>query len=209
MFKLIYPPVCGICDELNKKYLCRRCETRLAPYYINKIEHKKKTFFEYQIKIFRYENIVREKIIEYKFKEKAYMYKTFKKIILNNKKIYSFLKKYDIILAVPLHRKKRWERGYNQTELIAKEIAKDLEIKFYNKVLVKTRNTKVQSTLSKKDRIENVKDAFSVINQKTIKEKSVILFDDIFTTGNTVSECSKVLKQAGAKEIAVLTIAVD
>lgn len=209
MFKLIYPPVCGICDELNKKYLCRRCEEKLSPYYINKIEHKKKTFFEYQIKIFMYEDIVREKIIEYKFKEKSYMYKTFKKIILNNKKIYSFLKKYDIILAVPLHRKKRWERGYNQTELIAKEISKDLEIKFDNKVLVKVRNTKVQSTLSKKDRMENVKGAFSVINQETIKEKRVILFDDIFTTGNTVNECSKVLKQAGAKEIAVLTIAVD
>jgi len=206
---LIYPPVCGICNKINKKHLCKKCEIQIRKYEIYKISKEKQKYFDYQIKILRYENIIREKIIDYKFNEKSYMYKTFAKIVLNNEKIYGFLKKYDIMLCVPMHRKKKRQRGYNQAELIAKEIAKKLDIKMQYGNLIKIKDTKKQSSLNKSERKENIKGAFEIKNAELVNNKKIILFDDIYTTGNTVNECSKILKKAGAKEIVILTLAVD
>lgn len=209
LLDLIYPPVCGICNNINKKHLCKRCEIKIKPYQINKIEKVENKYFDYQIKILKYENLIRNKIIDYKFNEKAYLYKTFGKIILNNEKIYGFLKKYDIIICVPMYIKKKLQRGYNQSELIAKEIAKNIGLKLQINNLIKIIDTQKQSTLTKEQRKENVKNAFLIKNSKSIKNKRVILFDDIYTTGNTVNECSRVLKQAGAVEIVILTLATD
>jgi len=206
---LIYPPVCGICNKINKKHLCKKCEIQIRKYEIYKISKEKQKYFDYQIKILRYENIIREKIIDYKFNEKSYMYKTFAKIVLNNEKIYRFLKKYDIMLCVPMHRKKKRQRGYNQAELITKEIAKKLDIKMQYGNLIKIKDTKKQSSLNKSERKENIKGAFEIKNAELVNNKKIILFDDIYTTGNTVNECSKILKKAGAKEIVILTLAVD
>lgn len=206
---IIYPQVCGICDQINKKDLCKKCEIRIKPYQINSIEKVKDKYFDYQIKILKYEGIVRSKIIDYKFNDKSYLYKTFGKIILNNEKIYSFLKKYDIIVCVPMNIKKKLLRGYNQSELIAKEIAKQLQIEKQFGNLIKIKNTKKQSTLTKEQRKINVKDAFAIKNAEKVKNKNVILFDDIYTTGNTVNECSKMLKQAGSSSVVVITLAVD
>lgn len=206
---IIYPQVCGICDQINKKDLCKKCEIRIKPYQINSIEKVKDKYFDYQIKILKYEGIVRSKIIDYKFNDKSYLYKTFGKIILNNEKIYSFLKKYDIIVCVPMNIKKKLLRGYNQSELIAKEIAKQLQIEKQFGNLIKIKNTKKQSTLTKEQRKINVKDAFAIKNAEKVKNKNVILFDDIYTTGNTVNECSKMLKQAGSNSVVVITLAVD
>ena len=166
-------------------------------------------YYDYQIKILKYENIIRDKIIDYKFKEKTYLHKTFEKMIINNQKIYSFLKKYDIMIPVPIYITKRWARGYNQTELIAKGLSKKLNIKLKSNVLKKIRNTKKQSSLTKTERKQNIKDAFIVINENDIADKKIILFDDIITTGSTLNECSKILRKANVKEVAILTIAVD
>lgn len=209
LIDLIYPPVCGICEQINKKNLCKKCEIEIKKYQLNEIEKVKNKNYDYQIKILKYENIIRKKIIDYKFNEKSYLYKTFGKIILNNKKIYSFLKKYDIILCVPMYKKKKKQRGYNQAELIAKELSEKLYIEFSLNNLVKIKDTKKQSTLTKIERTQNLKDAFEVKNKGILKNKKIILFDDIFTTGSTANECCNVLKKAGVKEIAVLTLAVD
>lgn len=209
LIDLIYPPVCGICEQINKKNLCKKCEIEIKKYQLNEIEKVKNKNYNYQIKILKYENIIRKKIIDYKFNEKSYLYKTFGKIILNNKKIYSFLKKYDIILCVPMYKKKKKQRGYNQAELIAKELSEKLYIEFSLNNLVKIKDTKKQSTLTKRERTQNLKDAFEVKNKGILKNKKIILFDDIFTTGSTANECCNVLKKAGVKEIAVLTLAVD
>ena len=206
---LIYPPVCGICEKINKKRLCKKCELLIKEYEINKIEKCRNKYFDYQIKLYKYENIIRDKIIDYKFHEKAYLSATFEKMIIKNEKIYSFLKKYDIILYVPMFKKQEHKRGYNQTYLIAKEIGKTLGIPIEKNNLTKIKDTKKQSTLTKEERKTNVKDAFVIRKSERIVNKKVILFDDIFTTGNTVNECSKVIKMAGAKEVAILTIAVD
>ena len=132
-----------------------------------------------------------------------------KEIILKNEKICGLLKKYDIIIPVPIHKKRKAQRGYNQTQLIASKISKYLKIKLCDDVLIKSKNTIAQSKLNKNKRKQNIKGAFKILNSEKIQGKNILLFDDIYTTGSTVNECSKILTRAGAKRIGVLTIAKD
>ena len=194
MIELIYPPVCGICNKITKKYICENCEKKIEKYYINQIidyRNNKKSYYDYQIKLLKYENIIREKII------------------INNKKIYGFMKNYDIIIPVPMYKTKKWLRGYNQVELIARELSKDLNIPLKCTTLTKIKDTKKQSSLTRAERKQNIKNAFIVKNASDIENKKILLFDDIITTGSTLNECSKTLKKAKVKEVAILTIAVD
>lgn len=213
ILEYIYPPTCGVCGKICKEYICNKCRIKLRKYEIKnnhviKIGNKEKHFDEL-LCIFKYEDIIRDIIIKYKFQNKPYLYKTFSKIILKNKKTCGFLEKYDIIIPVPISRKRKHERGYNQTQLIAKEIAKILNIKLGNNILIKERDTKAQSELSKKERAINIKDVFKITDYKTIKNMKILIFDDIYTTGSTANECARVLKEAGAQKVGVLTIAKD
>lgn len=210
---LIYPKTCGICGKICKETLCKKCEMRIESYKINHIKdcrETKKLYFDYCINLLKYENLIREKIIDYKFYEKSYLYSTFAKIMLKDKKICRFLKeRYDIIIPVPMHKKKERIRGYNQTELIAIELSKMLEIPIDRRALIKAKNNIVQSTLTKTERIKNVRNVFEIKDNKEILGKNIIIFDDIYTTGSTINECSRILKNAGAKEIVAVTLAKD
>ncbi len=135
------------------------------------------------------------------------MYKTFAKIILKNEKICGIMNSYDIISAVPIHKKRENERGYNQSELIAKELAKNIKELKYQKTLKKIKNNSKQSLLTQEERSQNVKGVYEIQNKEIIENKKIILLDDIYTTGSTVNECSKVLKANGAKEILVISLA--
>ena len=121
------------------------------------------------------------------------------------------LKKYDIIIIVPVSKQRKLERGYNQSELIAKEISKIIKVPITRKILYKIKNTVPQSSLNKKQREENARDVYQVSNVTKLYSKKILLIDDIYTTGNTINECAKVLVQKGIKrtDIGVLTIAKD
>ena len=101
--------------------------------------------------------------------------------------------------------KRKLKRGYNQSELLAKELGRKLEIKVI-KTLEKSKNTKVQSTLKEEEREDNVKNAFSFLENIEIRNKNIVLVDDILTTGSTVNSASRILKQNGANKICVFTI---
>ena len=210
LINLIYPNVCGICDKISNSSICKKCELMINDIIKWKVEYYKDKNFTKHFYLFDYKGVVRENIINYKFNDKSYLYRTFLEIILKNKKIHDFLKKYDIIIPVPIHKKRKNERGYNQSELIAKEISnKILNLKFENKVVEKIKNTLPQSSLTKKQREENVQNVYKIINKEKIENKKIIIFDDIYTTGSTVNAIAKILKENGAKEVSVLTIAKD
>lgn len=137
---------------------------------------------------------------------KSYIYKTFAKILLNDKKLCKILSTYDIIIPIPIHKKRKNARGYDQSALIAKEIARNIDKIKYANALKKIKNTKRQSSLQKIERMQNVKHAYQVINKQIIENKKIILFDDIYTTGSTANEGAKILKEKGAKEILVLSL---
>ncbi len=159
--------------------------------------------------IFMYQGIIRKLILNYKFQDKTYLYKTFVKFLLKNKKIVENIKTYDIIIPVPLSTKRQKQRGYNQSLLIAKEIGKTLKIKVEKNILIKTKNILPQSTLNKEQRITNVQGTYKMQNANKIANKKILIIDDIYTTGSTVNECSKILSQAKVQNIGILTIAKD
>ncbi len=112
-----------------------------------------------------------------------------------------------LVISVPLTKDRQETRGYNQAEELAKCVAKNLGLEHDSEVLVKTRDAISQKYLSKKERMENVKGSYRVHKRKVAQEKKVILIDDIMTTGATGSECSRVLKNAGAIEVIFLSTA--
>lgn len=213
LLELIYPNVCGICEEINKESLCEKCKIKLDSIKIEKIDNYKndKTkFFDNHGYIFKYEGQIRKMLIDYKFNDKTYLYKTFSRMILNSEKICDYISLYDIIIPVPIHKNRLKQRGYNQSELIAKEFVSEFNIiKLMGKNLIKTKNNATQSQLKKEERLSNVKGVYKLVNPEILYGKKVVLLDDIYTTGNTANECAKVLKSAGVKEIGILTIAKD
>ena len=202
----IFLPCCGVCNKIGEGYLCKRCEKELEKYMLN-VEHRIENAEAFHV--FKYEKLIRKMIIGYKFNDKSYLYKTFCEIIVKNKKIVEFIKSYDIIIQVPIHKKRIKERGYNQSELIARELSKKIGVKYYKNILVKTKNNKPQSTLSKGMRKENAKNVYKLAEKEKINNKKVLLFDDIYTTGATADSCIKELKKAKTKKIGLLTLAID
>jgi competence protein ComFC len=114
----------------------------------------------------------------------------------------------DFLIPVPLHKSRYRERGFNQSEIVAEEISKITGVSVLKNVLKRKKNTKDQTNLSPSQREENVRGAFVVTKPEVINDKRIILVDDVITTGATLSECARMLKQAGAKEILGMTIAV-
>jgi len=117
-------------------------------------------------------------------------------------------KDYDFIIPVPIHKKKVRKRGYNQMELIGRKVSSKTGIPLETKSFVKIKNTPPQRGLTGKERIQNIKGSFSVINTSNIEGKRILLIDDVMTTGSTVNECARVLLEEGkADNVDVITLA--
>ncbi len=110
----------------------------------------------------------------------------------------------DFVTCVPLERKRYWWRGYNQAELLANQVAKKYDIKYLD-VIERKRFVRQQVGLSKKERFENVKKVFEV--NTCVREKRIVLVDDVCTTMATLNECAKVLKDNGAKSVFGIVLA--
>mgnify|MGYP004638104953 CR=1 FL=1 len=194
--------------------MCNRCKNKLLEEFEFKTDDYKidinKNFIKHYY-FFKYKNLIREQILGLKFNEKAYNCQTLAYFLKNMQKSFEKLKKYDIIIVVPVSRKRQKDRGYNQSEIIAREISKILNIPIERNILYKNKNTVPQSTLNKEQREENAKDAYIAKNCKKIANKRILLIDDIYTTGSTVNECAKTLIDSGIEkeQIGVLTIAKD
>lgn len=173
---IIFPIQCLGCKKYGE-WLCDQCLISIQDY--------------------SYRNLLLKKAIHaFKYKFVKDLAKPLSKLLL--KKI-NF--DYDFIIPVPLHQKRlRW-RGFNQSELLAKEINQN---KVLN-ALVKIKNTKPQMQLSEKQRKQNIKNTFKCVFD--LKNTKILLIDDIETTGSTLTECKKVLLKAGAKEVYCLTLA--
>lgn len=233
VLNFLFPQNCIICGKISKQYICDNCEKRFEKYKkFNIIDNQKvildkfgisnikliqkyylidgeKIYWEKMIYCFEYKSIIRKFMLQYKFSGKAYLSEFFANQILKNKKTYEMLKSYDIIIPVPMDKNKKLKRGYNQTELITNIISKLEILKSDNTILEKVKSTKTQSTLEKRKRKKNIENSYIVKCARNVKNKNIVLFDDVYTTGATVNEISKKLKDAGAKQILVLVIAKD
>ena len=116
-----------------------------------------------------------------------------------------------VVMAVPLHASKTHQRGFNQAELIARAMLKlkpaALDLKLNNTALIRSRVTESQTGLTPPQRRENIRGAFKVVRRDELSGRDILLIDDVFTTGATVSECARVLRRAGANRVFVATVA--
>lgn len=204
-----FPPICGMCGEINENYICNNCYENIKKNKKCVINEYNNRNFSKHLYIFKYEGIIRNKIIEYKFEDKGYLYKMFAKIILSDKKTCNFIKKYDVIIPVPISKKRKKKRGYNQSELVANELAQKLNQDIWTDIIIKKKDNKPQSELNKLERIKNVEDIYEINKPIEVKNKKVLLLDDIYTTGSTVNEIARKLKQNQTQEIGVITLAKD
>jgi len=115
------------------------------------------------------------------------------------------------ITCVPLHEKKLMKRGYNQSEILGKNLSELLDLRFNSKLIIRTRNTIPQFKLKKEERVKNITGAFE-LNPKykdKMSGKSLFIVDDLFTSGTTLRECGKLLKKAGAKQAFALVLSME
>jgi len=112
-----------------------------------------------------------------------------------------------LIVPVPLHPRRRRERGFNQSELIARELARRADTSVAPDALVRRQDTAPQTGLSAASRRANVRGAFAVRQRARVSGRTVVLVDDVFTTGATAHACARALREAGAAEVRLLTMA--
>ena len=114
--------------------------------------------------------------------------------------------RFDAITAVPLHWRKKWQRGFNQSELLARQIASNRNLPLID-VLRRKRPTEVQASLAVAGRRRNVAGAFTLRPGVNVSGKRILLIDDVMTTGATAGSCAAVLKRAGAKSVSLAALA--
>jgi ComF family protein len=112
-----------------------------------------------------------------------------------------------LLLPVPLHPKRLRERGFNQSLLLARHVAGHVDAALDFLTLRRVKYTQPQTGLGKEERRKNVRRAFEVVEPKAVKGKTVLLVDDVATTGNTLNECARVLKRAGSKKVYCVVLA--
>lgn len=113
----------------------------------------------------------------------------------------------DLIVPIPLHPKRKRERGFNQSELLARALAALAAIPFSSRLLIRTRSTLPQVGLSDSQRLENVRNAFRCVDDRQLCKKRILLVDDVMTTGATASSAAQTLIEAGCFRVSVLTVA--
>lgn len=115
----------------------------------------------------------------------------------------------DIVTCVPMTKKRKRQKGYNQCEILTKYISKAFSLKSLPNLIVKIKDTPTQVNLNYEERIKNLKGAFKVNEKYDIKGKTILLCDDVRTTSSTLDECSKALKRAGASRVICVTCAIN
>ncbi|MDD3168350.1 MAG: ComF family protein [Eubacteriales bacterium] len=149
----------------------------------------------------------RELLHRFKYKDKAYLGRKLAEIMFDRIRIEEL--EPDLILPVPMFRRKVKQRGYNQAEVVAKCLANYMECSYAGKLLVRIVETEAMSGLGALGRRRNIQEVFSVPRDKTdqVTGKRILLVDDIYTTGSTADACASVLLEAGAATVFVLTFA--
>ncbi len=161
-----------------------------------------------------YKGVVKRVVFSFKYEPytsnlKETMGKLFTEMISQNELYMLLLPQRPIVMPIPLSFRKLKKRGYNQSELLGRELSKSFDLEINTKILKRIRHTNPQFKLDKVSRFQNVKDAFEVsdVYKDKLKGATVLLVDDLATSCATLRECAKILKRKGAKEVYGVTFA--
>lgn len=207
LIDLLFPPKCVLCHGLlakNETDLCHKCRKDAPEFTKSK---RKIPFVAHWTGIWYYKDAVRDSIHRFKFGNARHYARPYAQLLamqLQQEDLDSF----DLLSWVPVSRRRRLKRGYDQGQLLAQALGKELGIKPV-RVLTKKRNTPPQSgILGDAQRRANVLGAYRVQDLQLIRGKRILLLDDVVTTGATASECAKTLLIAGGKEVCLAAVAV-
>lgn len=204
--RLVYPPKCILCGKLlsrDEADLCHLCRKDTHPYPASKIKFSYVAGWK---ALWYYKDAVRSSILRYKFSGRRRHGAAFGRILGQYLKSDTTLG-WDMMTWVPVSRRRKWRRGFDQVALIAEAAAQELGCTA-RPLIKKIRHVPPQSTLQNEAmRRANVLGAFAVIDPETIRGKRILLLDDIITSGATISECARILLTAGAKEVYCAAIA--
>jgi ComF family protein len=201
---ILFPVECLGCGK-EGEWICGHCEEKVRlDIYVGK-----GIFLDKIIVPYSYDNpIIKQSIHLFKYKNIEELGEVLGKIFING--LNKIIRKGDFEAAcvpIPLHEKRLRERGFNQSEILAIRVGDFFLWEISSAIISRFRFTRPQVGLNEEERKENIKDAFSVKDNKIIHNKRIILIDDVFTTGATMEECAKALKEAGAGEVWGLALA--
>ncbi len=214
VINIIYPPKCIFCQQLLghdvSTHICDLCYSKLPFMKMEVMPTFQQTEDNYcngVVSVFEYTGLVKESLIRFKFYNEPGYYKTYGGLIAERLDKLLDVDEYQLVMSVPLHKQREYSRGYNQAYLISRELSRRIKLRESSGIFKRTRHTQTQSLLDGQKRSLNVKGAFTVTKPEKIKRKSILLIDDILTTGSTLEECSRVLKEAGATRVTGAVVA--
>ncbi len=202
----LYPCKCMICERLTKhnerRYVCDYC-TELFE-YMERADTAE--VWRDRFALFYYDETARYAVHKFKYQNKPQYADGFGALTREffNTEIFNGA---DLLVPVPMFSKKQKLRGYNQAELLATQISRISGVEMLPDLLIRVRDTKMQSTLSRRERKENLRGAFIFNKKYNISSKRIFVIDDIYTTGATFGECSRVLTANGAAEVVSFSLA--
>lgn len=216
----VYPRTCPVCTKIlapGRGLVCGECQSRLV--YVKNprckkcgkpVENpgkefcgdcnKKKHYYNAGRVVWVYTKEMRQSIYRFKYDNKR-EYADF--YVSELVRLYGgWIKRLEVdaILPIPLHKSKYRKRGFNQAQVLSEAIGRELKIPVLSDILVRNKNTTAQKNLNDKERQENVKNAFKIV-QNEVQLKKILLVDDIYTTGSTIDAAASILKGDGIEEV--------
>jgi competence protein ComFC len=236
VLEILFPRKCKVCkstQKINEYNICPVCEANIKPifYQCKKCGEpgykqmetchnckSTKIFYDATCIPFYYQGAIKKLIHSFKYSKRCDISNYFYSLLINNKRLEVYFKKnkWDYFIPVPLHKSRLRERGYNQSFILA-EILNSIfcvsyaPIPILDNTLIRTKKTKPLFDLNKEERLKQLSGAFKLDEKKEdmIKNKNILLIDDIMTTGSTLNECAKILKEKRAKTVDLFALSHD
>jgi ComF family protein len=229
LFQFLLPPQCPCCEKFSeegKQGFCSDCLSQIRwieppfcsicgiPFISSEVEthpcgacvtHRK--YFTIARALGAFEGSLQEAIHRWKYEGKTYLTPFFAEWMAEGLDRYWEPGSFDLLIPVPLHTRRLRERGFNQALLLVKDLSRRTGIPYQKKILQKKKLTIPQVNLSGVEREKGLRGTFNVIEKEKLLGMSVLLVDDVYTTGATVNECSKMLLRGGAERVDVFTLA--
>ena len=214
-FELIFPDNCLLCRRfLNSRHQRQLCTNCLASLELNPIPFSRQTpptpfAFDQAWSVCLYNEPAQKLLHAFKYNSKTRLSKTFVPLMIDFIDRHHIpLQQFDLISPVPLHPARLRERGYNQSALLSLPLSKHYGVMHTEKLLIRQKETTTQTELGAKQRWTNMEGAFKIKTSTDVEGKTIVLVDDLFTTGATLHNAALALKTAGAARVCVLTFCV-
>ena len=225
ILNFICPPTCPLCQEPVDEVhcLCHKCYQKLhfitkpccsvcgRPFEYQGLDEmvcaacmKEKPAFSMARSILEYDDFSKQLVLAFKHGDRIELAPLLVKFLRQADP--DIFENVDLIMPVPLHWTRRLKRKYNQSALLAKGLSQKTGISYSERYLKRIRRTESQGKKKRRDREKNVKNAFRVAHPDQIKGRSILLVDDVMTTGSTLNECARILRKKGVKDVKVITL---